>query len=193
MPSRPQPTEESLISRVDVHTTESAPEQARPYLEALEKKFGKTLNIFGQMAGSPALLRMFVDAETALAEDSSLGEDVRQALHLAVSEVSECDYCRAAYTGGAKAAGWSEEQTVQIRRGEVDGDDKTTALLGFAREVTSKQGWVTDGTWQQTLDAGWSEEQLLEAFGDIIRTLMTNWFNHLTGTELDLPEAPKLG
>lgn len=181
------------MARVDVHTLDSAPEQARPQLEALEKKFGRTLNIFGQMANAPALLRAYVDAETALAEDSSLGEDVRQALHLTVSEVSDCEYCQAAYTGGSKRAGWSEEQTLQIRRGEVDGDEKTTALLGFAREVTGKQGWVTDGTWQQALDAGWSEQQLLEAFGEVIRTLMTNWFNHLTGTELDLPEAPKLG
>ena len=102
------------------------------------------------MANAPALLRMFVDAETALAEESSLGEDVRQALHLAVSQVNECGYCQAAYTAGSKAAGWSQEQTVQIRRGEVEGDDRTTALLGFAREEVAKQGWLTDATWPTT-------------------------------------------
>jgi AhpD family alkylhydroperoxidase len=181
------------MPRVPTHDLESAPSDARPQLEGLEKKFGKTLNIFGQMANAPALLRFFVDAETALAEDSSLGEDLRQAIHLTVSQVSECEYCQAAYTGASKAAGWSEQQTIEIRRGEVDGDEKTTALLGFARELASKQGWVTDATWQGALDAGWSEQELLEAFADTIRTLMTNWFNHATGTELDLPEAPKLG
>jgi hypothetical protein len=25
-----------------------------------------------------------------------------------------------------------------------------------------------------------------------VRTVMTNWFNHLVGTELDLPAAPTL-
>jgi AhpD family alkylhydroperoxidase len=181
------------MPRIDVHDPTTAPDGAKPYLEGLEKKYGTTLNIFGQMATSPALLRMFVDAETALAEDSSLGEDIRQALHLTVAQVNDCEYCQAAYTGASKAAGWSEEQTVQIRRGEVDGDGRTTALLAFARELTEKQGWLTDSTWHQALDAGWSEEQLLEAFGEVLRTLMTNWFNHMTGTELDLPEAPSLG
>ena len=180
------------MTRVAVHDPESAPAQAKPYLEGLEKKYGTTLNIFGQMANAPALLRAFVEAETALAEDSSLGGDLRQALHLTVSQVSECEYCQAAYTGAAKAAGWSTEQTLQIRRGEVDGDERTTALLALARETVSKQGFLTDATWQATRDAGWSEQEILEAFGEVLRTLMTNWFNHLTGTELDLPAAPEL-
>lgn len=180
------------MARVQVHDPTTAPAEARANLEQLEKKFGKTLNILGRMANAPALLRMFGDAEQALAEDASLGEDIRQALHLTVSEVNDCDYCRAAYTAASKGAGWSEEQTVQVRRGEVEGDEATTALLGFAGEVVHKQGWITDASWHGALDAGWSEQQLLEAFGDVLRTLMTNWFNHLTGTELDLPEAPRL-
>lgn len=180
------------MARLLVHDLDSAPQQARPKLEALHQQFGTTINIFGQMANAPALLRMFIDAENALAEDSSLGEDVRQALHLTVSQVSECEYCQAAYTATSKAAGWSQDQTVQIRRGEVEGDDATTSLLAFARELVGKQGWLSEATWQATLDAGWSEQQLLEAFGDVVRTLMTNWFNHLTGTELDLPEPPQI-
>jgi AhpD family alkylhydroperoxidase len=181
------------MPRIDVHDPSTAPEAAKPYLEGLEKKYGTTLNIFGQMANSPTLLRMFVDAETALAESSTLGEDIRKALHLTVAQVNECEYCQAAYTGASKAAGWSDDQTVQIRRGEIEGDEKTTALLAFGRELTEKQGWLTDGTWEQALDAGWSKEQLLEAFGEVLRTQITNWFNHMTGTELDLPEAPSLG
>jgi hypothetical protein len=40
------------------------------------------------------------------------------------------------------------------------------------------------------LDAGWSDRQLLEAFADTVRTILTNYFNHYVGTELDLPPAP---
>jgi len=51
---------------------------------------------------------------------------------------------------------------------------------------------VNDATWQAALDAGWSEKELLEGYADVIRTIMTNYFNHMVGTELDLPEAPAL-
>jgi hypothetical protein len=36
------------------------------------------------------------------------------------------------------------------------------------------------------------DRQLLEALGEVVRTTLTNYFNHLVGTELDLPPAPEL-
>lgn len=42
------------------------------------------------------------------------------------------------------------------------------------------------------LDAGWSAEELSEAFAHIAANLFTNYFNHHTGTERDLPAVPEL-
>jgi AhpD family alkylhydroperoxidase len=77
-----------------------------------------------------------------------------------VANVNECDYCQAADTGAAKAQGFSEEETLQIRRGAIDG--------------------------------GWSDVERLDADADVVRTIPTNYFNHLVGTELDLPPASSL-
>lgn len=33
---------------------------------------------------------------------------------------------------------------------------------------------------------------LLDAYADVVRVTLTNWFNHLARKPLDLPEAPVL-
>ena len=180
------------MARVPTHRIDDAPQASREPLERQSERVGKTINIFGAMAHSPALIGAYDAVETVLAERTSLDPAVRPALHLTVANVNQCGYCQAAYTGAAKGAGYTEEQTFEIRRGKLAGDDRLTALLTFAREIAERQGYVADGTWQDTLDAGWDEQQLLDAFAEVIRTTLTNWFNHLNGTELDLPEAPAL-
>lgn len=180
------------MSRIPVHTVADAPAASTEHLDALTQRVGKTLNIFGAMAHAPVVLDGYVTIEKLLAEGSSHGDDIRQAIHLTVANVNDCTYCQAAYTGAAKKAGWSTEQTKQIRRGHVEGDERTTTLLQVARQIAGNKGYVEDRVWKEAVDAGWTEAELLEAFADVIRTLYTNYFNHLVGIELDLPEPPEL-
>jgi AhpD family alkylhydroperoxidase len=48
------------MARILVHTTQSAPEQSRDELKALEAKFGKVINIHGAMAHSPVVLQSYI-------------------------------------------------------------------------------------------------------------------------------------
>lgn len=180
------------MPRVPVHSVDDAPAESRQTLESLGKQFGTVLNIFAEMSHAPALLKMYATTENMLREESSLDGKTRQAIHLAVANVNGCEYCEAAYTGAAKAAGFTIEETKQIRRGELPDDAKLTALLAIARELAANTGYVDDSTWTAATEAGWSEKEILEAYADVIRTIMTNYFNHLVGTEVDRPEAPPL-
>ncbi|HEX2026713.1 MAG TPA: carboxymuconolactone decarboxylase family protein [Nitriliruptorales bacterium] len=181
------------MPRVPVHTVEDAPEASRDNLKKLEEKFGQVLNIHGEMAHAPAVLDLYASASAAIAEHTSLDPATRDAIHLAAATVNACEYCQSAYTVGAKNRGLSEEQTVAIREGRVDWDDRLAALLAVVREVADHEGFVDDATWERALHAGWSEVELLDAFADTVRTILTNYFNHFVGTELDLPPAPGLG
>lgn len=180
------------MPRVPVHTLDDAPDGSRDALERQAERVGKVINIFGEMAHAPALLNMYDRVEQLLRDQSSLDDATRQAIHLTVANVNDCEYCQAAYTGAAKKAGFDTEQTKDIRRGELRDDAKLTALLAVAREIAANTGHVDDATWDGALEAGWSTEQLLEAYADVVRTILTNYFNHLVGTEVDLPAAPAL-
>ncbi len=180
------------MPRVPVHTLDDAPAESRPFLEHQAQRLGKVINIFGEMAHAPVLMEFYDTVETMLAERSSLDEPTRQAIHLAVAEINDCDYCRAAYPGAARKAGFGEDDTLQLRRGEVEGDAKLSALLAVAREIAANTGHMGDFAWKSAIEEGWSERQLLEAYAEVVRTILTNYFNHLVATEIDLRPAPEL-
>lgn len=180
------------MSRVTVQTIDSAPEESRVELKALEQKFGKVLNIHGAMASSPVVLQSYVALQQVIGDYGTFDARTREAIALAVGNVDECTYCQSAHTMGAKAAGLTEEQTVAVRNGQVDFDDKLAALLQVAREATANKGNVADDTWQSALDAGWTTEELTELSTHVALNLFTNYFNHMVETDLDIPAAPGL-
>lgn len=180
------------MSRVTVQTVDSAPEESRVELKALEQKFGKVLNIHGAMASSPVVLQSYVALQQVIGDYGTFDARTREAIALAVGNVDECTYCQSAHTMGAKAAGLTEEQTVAVRNGQVDFDDKLAALLQVAREATANKGNVGNGTWQSALDAGWTTEELTELSTHVALNLFTNYFNHMVETDLDIPAAPGL-
>ncbi len=166
--------------------------RSREGLEQLNAKYGRTLNIFGAMANAPTVLGAFLAFEGAVAEHTSLDQRTREAIHLTVANVNACSYCQGAYTMAAKAAGFDDEQAMQIRRARLQDDETLSALLAVAREVAGNTGHVEDTTWKTALETGWSEVQLLEAFADTVRTIFTNYCNHLVHTESDVPEVPDI-
>ena len=180
------------MSRIPVYDPVSAPPESRATLERISSRLGRTLNVHGAMAASPLLLDVYDTMERLLAQRSSLGDSVRQAIHLTVAEVNECGYCQAAYTGAARAAGFTLDETVAIRKGWVVGHDSLTALLALARQIATNRGTVDQVTWQNALDAGWTVEQVLEAYAEVVRTILTNYFNHLVEIEIDLRPVPPL-
>lgn len=179
------------MTRIPVHTVSSAPEGSRDALKSLEAQFGKVLNIHGAMAHSPAVLETYLAIQQVLADKGTLDKKTREVVALAVANVDECGYCQAAHTLGGKAAGLSEEETIAIRRGEVD-DAKTAALVALVREQAANVGHVEDSSWQAALDAGWSDTELAESSAVVALNLFTNYWNHFVETELDLPAAPEL-
>ncbi len=133
------------MSRIPVHTVESAPEGSRDALKALEAKFGKVLNIHGAMAHSPAVLETYAAIQSVLADKGALDARAREIVALAVAAVDECGYCQAAHTLAGKAAGLSEQETIDVRRGNVE-DPKTAALVALVREQAANVGHVQDST-----------------------------------------------
>ena len=116
----------------------------------------------------------------------------KEAIALAVGNQNGCDYCQAAHTVSARKTGLTEEQILAIRADEVDFDPKLAIITEVAREAAARTRNVSEPVWQAALDAGWTEEELAEAFAHIAANLFTNYFNHYAGTELGVPAAPAL-
>lgn len=180
------------MTRVPVHTVDTAPEPSRDALKALEAKHGKVLNIHGAMAHAPAVLNAYAALQAVIADHGSFDPATREAIALVVGNVDACTYCQSAHTLSARKAGLNLEQTVAIRDGSYDDDPKLAALLRLVRESAANVGAVKEDTWNAALETGWSDAQLTETSVHIALNLFTNHFNHLVDTDLDVPAAPGL-
>jgi AhpD family alkylhydroperoxidase len=130
------------MPRIPVHTVADAPEAARDELKALEAKFGKVLNIHGEMAHSPLVLQAYVALQQVIEDYGTFDARTRESIALVVGNVDKCAYCQSAHTMGAKAAGLTTDQTVAVREGRVDFDPKLAALLTLVRESAGALGHV---------------------------------------------------
>ena len=179
------------MTRIPVHTVESAPAASRDTLKGLEAQFGKVLNIHGAMAHSPVVLDAYASLQHSISELGTFDGKTREAIALTVAAIDQCSYCQAAHTAGGKAAGLSEQDTIDARRA-TSSDPQLAALLAVVKEQMTDLGNVTDATWQAALDAGWTDAQLAESTVVVALNILTNFFNHTVQTELDLPAAPAL-
>ncbi|RAX48060.1 carboxymuconolactone decarboxylase family protein [Arthrobacter sp. AQ5-05] len=180
------------MPRIPAHTLDSAPQGSKEMAGHLKQRMGKLLNIHAGMAHSPAVLGAYEGISQAIAAHGSFDAQTKEAIALAVGNQNGCDYCQAAHTLSARKSGLTDEQILAVRAGEVDFDPKLAAITEVAREVAARTGNVSDAAWQVALDAGWTDEELTEAFAHIAANLFTNYFNHYAKTELDVPAAPSL-
>jgi len=179
------------MPRIPAHSLETAPDESKDLTATMQRRMGKLLNIHAGMAHSPVVIAAYDGISQAIAAHGSFDARTKEAIALAVGNQNDCDYCQGAHTVSARKAGLTEEQIIAIRAGEVDFDPKL-AITEVAREAAARTGNVSEAVWQAALDAGWTDEELAEAFAHIAANLFTNYFNHYAGTELDVPAAPPL-
>lgn len=180
------------MSRIPTTSLDCASDQVRPTLERLARRSGRLLNIHAEMAHAPVVLAAYTGVNDAIATHGSFDARTREAIALAVGAVDGCDYCQAAHTISARKAGLTRQETIDVRRGETHFDARLAALLAVLRAAAANVGDVGEQTWAAALAAGWSEQDLSEAFAHLIANMFTNYFNHYARTDLDLPAAPPI-
>lgn len=160
----------------------------------IKKAFGKVPNAYATLgSNSPALLAQLLRTNAVLSSESRLGRRELEAINLAVSESSGCDYCLAAHTLAGKAAGYSQDQMQSLRRGRYADDAKIDALIHFARELVTTTGTLPAPALEAVRAAGYGDQEIVEAIGAISAILMTNMLNRVNDTTLDFPRADLLG
>jgi uncharacterized peroxidase-related enzyme len=177
------------MARLKTTAVKEATGQTKQLYEALQKKLGKIPNIFLTMGSNPAVLEGYLAIGKSL-EQGKLSAAEREAVALATSQFNNCHYCLSAHTYLGKAAGLKEEEMLRIRQNT--GTQKPAQLGRFARQVLEKKGFVSESELQAARQAGYTDEQLMEAVLVIAQTVFTNFFNHVNDTQLDFPAAPEL-
>jgi len=179
------------MSRIPTHTVDDAPQASRALLANVIQfsPTGRPLNLHGQMAHSPAVLVAYTSLRAATAQHGTVGPRLSAALMLAAGGAVGNDYVIAITSRLGSLAGWTDEQVAALRSGTTTGDDKLDAIAGLVSEAAADAGKVSDATWAKAVDAGWTDEQLTEAFAYLGLTVFTAYFLNYAQTDLDVPVA----
>ena len=176
------------MSRIPAHTLEDAPDASRPLLQQIAQSSptGRPLNAHAQMAHSPAVLAAYTSLRAVTAKHGTLDPKVSWALNLATAATVGNDYMIGIASRFARVNGWTESQIDALRTGTTTGDARIDALTRVVREASASSGKVTDTTWKAAQKAGWSDEQLTEAFAYLGLTVFTGYFLNYAQTEPDI-------
>ena len=156
----------------------------------LKSKMGMVPNLFRGLANSPQALEAYLALDQFIG-DGSLSPAEQHVVRMVVSVHNECSYCAAAHTLGLKSVGLSDAEILDVRRGK-SADAKLQALIVFTQEILSTKGFVSDDDLAAVRAAGYTDANIADITVVITQKTLSNYFNHVHATVLDLPAPPAL-
>lgn len=173
------------MSKLTVHSIESAPEGARPSLGAVEKKFGFLPNLMKVLAGSPVAIQAYLQL-SELFEKSAFTPREQQLILLAVSQENQCGYCVAAHSMVARnMVKVPNEEIEQVKSGKHLADKRSDALVAFVRQLVKSRGFVSEDAIDTFLSQGFEQRHVLELIVAIAMKTISNYSNHIAHTPID--------
>ena len=173
-----------------VHHKETAPENAQPFLEKAEKKFGFTPNILGVFAESPAILEGYMTLMGIFEGKSTFTDEEKQIVLICASSENGCGYCVAAHSTIAKSTNMTTETLQALRESKELPDEKLEALRQFTASVVTTRGNPSKKAHEAFAKAGYTNQHALEVILGVAVKTLSNYTNHLANTPLDEAFAP---
>ena len=149
------------MSRFHIHDELTAPEGSVPVLKGALATGGQLPNFLGVLAGSPAALRAYARFRSEL-RHGQLELRTVERIALAVAEHYGSEPGIAMHGRMARAAGLGLDEVALAR--EFDSrDEGEAALLRYLKALVGGGGRPPMHLHEEAREAGWSDEQLLEA------------------------------
>ncbi len=164
----------TTMSRFHIHDDLTAPEASMPVLKGALATGGQLPNFLGVLAGSPAALRAYARFRSEL-RHGKLGRTTLERIALAVADHHRSAPGIALHERAARAAGLSLDEVVLAR--EFDSrDERESALLRYLKLVV-EEGRPPVHVHEEAREAGWSDEEILEAIAYVALESFTAMVN----------------
>jgi alkylhydroperoxidase family enzyme len=163
------------MSRFHIHDDLSAPEGSLPVLKGAMASGGQLPNFLGVLAGSPAALRGYARFRSEL-RHGSLTLPTLERIALAVAEHYRSQPGLAIHTRTARQAGVGIDE-VASARDWASSDPHEAALLRYLQALVEQRGHAPMHLHEEAREAGWSDEQLLEAIAYVSLESLTAMVN----------------
>ncbi len=168
----------------NIHTIESAPNKSTEILGQVKSKLGFIPNLMGVFAESPEILQAYLQLGD-LVDQTSLTPLERQIALIGASVTNSCDYCVAAHTAISSMQKLPTDVIQAVRTDSPIADDRLEAFRRFVQLAIDRRGDVSEQEKQAFLDAGYTNQNILEVILVIGMKTLSNYTNHIAETPLD--------
>ena len=156
--------------------------------EKAEQALGFVPNLVKEIASeNPATADAYLTATGIVEEGGVLSGAEQQAVVLAVSSHNDCHYCTKAHAVAGQQAGLDAETVETINEGGLPSDDRLKSLVLATRRILGKRGWLSDADEAEFADLGLERAELYEIIALTGIKTISNYVNHIAGTEVDAP------
>lgn len=152
-------------SRFDIHDELTAPGGSERLLKSISSAGGSVSKLVGVLAGSPASLKAFARLRSEL-HSGALPATTAIRIGLAVSERRGDRYSLAQHARSARLSGFGLDE-ISRNRSFSSTDPREAALLAFIEGALDAEGHAPAYLLEEAREADWSDEQLLEALGEV--------------------------
>jgi alkylhydroperoxidase family enzyme len=170
------------FSRFDIHDELTAPAGSERLLKSISSAGGSVSKLVGVLAGSPATMKAFARLRSEL-HNGELPVTTAIRIGLAVAERRGDGYSVAQHARSARLSGLGLDE-ISLARSFSSGDPKEAALLAFVKGAMDSDGHPPVYLLEEAREADWSDEQLLEALGEVA----LNEFQSLVAKAAGLPQ-----
>ncbi|HMC85331.1 MAG TPA: carboxymuconolactone decarboxylase family protein [Chitinophagaceae bacterium] len=147
----------------------------------------KLPNLYATIGYSPNALSSYLAFVQAQAKGTFHAKE-REAVYLIVSQLNGCEYCLASHTQSAIRMGWTEEETLSLRKGNFAGN-KWPVIYKAIASVIANKGEVNDDLIHEFYDLSYGEKALIDLMTLISIMSYTNYVFRLTKIPIDFPAA----
>jgi alkylhydroperoxidase family enzyme len=151
----------TAMSRFQIHDELTAPEGSVPVLRGALASGGQLPNFLGVLAGSPAALRAYARFRSEL-RHGTLTLPTIERIALAVADHYQSEPGIATHTRTARQAGLALDE-VALARERESRDEREATLLRYLKALVEGQARPPMHLHEEAREAGWSDEQILEA------------------------------
>src|SRR6202161_3911340 len=154
----------TTMSRFQIHDDLTAPEGSIPVLRGALASGGQLPNFRGVLAGSPASLRAYARFRSEL-RHGRLTLPTLERIALAVAEHHHSEPGIAMHSRAARSVGLALDEVALARQFDSR-DEREAALLRYLRALL-EQGRPAMHLHEEAREAGWDDEQILEAIAAV--------------------------
>ncbi len=175
----------NTITNIAVPTKEQVDSTSQGIFDDLKGQLGMVPNLYATLGYSSNALSTFLTLSGSASKGVFSNKEV-EAIKLAVSEANNCIYCKSAHTAIAKMNGFSDAETVELRKATI-ADEKLNVLTNFAKQIAEKAGHVDEEIRERFFAQGYDEKALMDLVSVVIAVTFTNYAHALTKVKVDFP------